>query len=143
MNTTILPVSTDGVAWPSDFDKFNNPPADANGIRVIPNFRDVDFIVWMRTAALPTFRKLWRTLQGPLKGDIQIQIHNNFPVTQFHGKKQIVLSTASWLGGKNPFLGYAYMVVGAACILLAIIFLLKHVISGRRPGDTSYLDWSK
>jgi len=126
VNNTIIPVSTDGVAWPSDFVKFNNPPNTAVGVRVIPDFRDVDFIVWMRTAALPTFRKLWRIINGPLQGDVVILVQNNFPVTQFSGKKQIVLSTASWLGGKNPFLGYAYMVVGAACILLAVIFGLKH-----------------
>jgi len=143
LNGTAIPVSTDGVAWPSDYDKFNNPPAGTTGVRVIQNFRDVDFIVWMRTAALPTFRKLWRVIQGPIKGNLVIQVQNNFPVSQFNGKKQIVISTASWLGGKNPFLGYAYMVVGAACILLAIIFGLKHLISGRRPGDTSFLDWSK
>jgi hypothetical protein len=143
INGSLIPLSTEGVAWPSDFEKFNNPPANTLGVRVIPDFRNVDFIVWMRTAALPTFRKLWRIIQGPLKGDLVIQVHNNFPVTQFRGKKNLVLSTTSWLGGKNPFLGYAYMVVGAACILLAIIFFLKHFISGRRQGDTSYLDWSK
>jgi len=141
-NGTIVPLSTDGVAWASDVDtKFNNPPADTPGIRVIPNFKDVDFIVWMRTAALPTFRKLWRIINEPLVGDLLVHIHNNFP--PFGGKKYIVISTTSWLGGKNPFLGYAYMVVGGVCILLAIIFGLKHLISGRKQGDTSYLEWAK
>jgi len=143
-NGTIIPLSTDGVAWPSDIDtKFNNPPEGTPGIRVIPNFKDVDFIVWMRTAALPTFRKLWRIINQPLVGDVTVHIQNNFPVQQFGGKKYVVLSTTSWLGGKNPFLGYAYMVVGSVCILLAIIFGLKHLISGRRQGDTSYLEWAQ
>jgi len=143
-NGSAVPVSTQGVAWQSDLDtKFNNPPESTPGIRVIPNFKDVDFIVWMRTAALPTFRKLWRVIEQPLQGDLNIQIRNNFPVTSFGGKKYIVISTTSWLGGKNPFLGYAYMVVGGVCILLAIIFGLKHMISGRRQGDTSYLEWAK
>jgi len=143
INDSYIEVSTDGVAWPSDLDaKFNNPPVNTPGVRVIPNFRDVDFIVWMRTAALPTFRKLWRVIKGPINGDLLITVQNNYPVLDFQGKKQIVLSTSSWLGGKNPFLGYAYMVVGAACIVLGLIFGLKHFISGRRQGDTSYLDWN-
>lgn len=143
-NGTVIPLSTNGVAWASDVDtKFNNPPEGTPGIRVIPDFKNVDFIVWMRTAALPTFRKLWRIINEPLVGDVIVHIQNNFPVTAFGGKKSIVISTTSWLGGKNPFLGYAYMVVGAVCILLAIIFGLKHLISGRRQGDTSYLEWAK
>jgi hypothetical protein len=37
----------------SDVDKkFNNPPIEAPGIRVIADFEDEDFIVWMRTAGL-------------------------------------------------------------------------------------------
>jgi len=143
-NGSIIPLSTQGVAWQSDVDtKFNNPPESTPGIRVIPDFKDVDFIVWMRTAALPTFRKLWRVINQPLQGDFIVKIQNNYPVTAFGGHKYIVLSTTSWLGGKNPFLGYAYMVVGGVCILLGIIFGLKHWISGRRQGDTSYLEWAK
>uniref|UniRef100_A0A6B2LCR9 Cell cycle control protein n=1 Tax=Arcella intermedia TaxID=1963864 RepID=A0A6B2LCR9_9EUKA len=143
-NGTLLPVTTDGVAWPSDIDtKFNNPEASIPGVRVIPNFKDVDFVVWMRTAALPTFRKLYRIMKGPYKGDLVVHIKNNFPVTSFEGKKYIVVATTSWLGGKNPFLGYAYMVVGAVCLFLAIVFGLKHAFCGRAQGDPSYLGWNK
>jgi len=141
--TYIVPLSKDGVAWKSDLDsKFNNPPGNT-GVRVIPDFKDVDFIVWMRTAALPTFRKLYRVINTDLQGDYTVTIRNNYNVTSFGGHKYVVLSTTSWLGGKNPFLGYAYMVVGAICIILGIIFALKHQINGRQQGDTSYLEWAK
>lgn len=143
-NGTAVSLSKEGIAWPSDLDsKFKNPPADTLGIRVIPDLTDPDFVVWMRTAALPTFRKLWRVINTDLKGDYVVEINNNYPVTSFGGKKYIVLSTTSWLGGKNPFLGYAYMIVGAVCILLGIIFALKHWINGRAQGDTTYLEWAK
>jgi len=138
-------LSKDNIAWASDLqDKFNNPPANAPGIRVVPDFKDPDFVVWMRTAALPTFRKLWRIVSTPLKGDnYSLVIENNYPVESFGGHKRIVLTTMSWMGGRNPFLGYAYLVVGLVCIVLAIVFAVKHRISGRQPGDTSYLEWGR
>jgi len=144
-NNTVVNWTSDGIAWDSDInDKFNNPPANAPGIRTIPNFKDPDFVVWMRAAALPTFRKLYRIIQTDIQpGLYTVRIWNNYPVTSFGGHKYVVLSTTSWLGGKNPFLGYAYMVVGAVCILLGVSFAIKHAVNGRRLGDTAYLDWAQ
>ena len=55
----------------------------------------------------------------------------DFKVTPFDGTKAIVVSTTSWMGGKNPFLGYAYITVGALCLLLAILFAIKQKINPR------------
>ena len=53
----------------------------------IGGFENVDFIVWMRTAALPNFRKLWRIVNntagipmfsnGLPKGIYDISINNS------------------------------------------------------------------
>jgi hypothetical protein len=48
-----------------------------------------------------------------------------------------VLSTANALGGKNEFLGIAYIVVGAISIVLAIAFLLRGCVF-KRQGDLHY-----
>ena len=66
-------------------------------------------------------------------------VSNRFPVEMFKGKKYFVLSTTSWIGGQNFFLGYAYIVVGAICIALALGFLAKQLISPRKMGDAKYL----
>lgn len=42
-----------------------------------------------------------------------------------------MVSTTSWLGGKNAFLGIAYIVVGFVCIALGIAFAVKQKLSGR------------
>ena len=79
----------------------------------------------MRTAGLPNFRKLWGKIEIRLEvGDYQIVIDNKYDVTSFDGKKSFVLSTTNALGGKNYFLAICYIVVGALCIVFAIIFLI-------------------
>jgi LEM3 (ligand-effect modulator 3) family / CDC50 family len=55
-----------------------------------------------------------------------------YPVTSFGGSKRMILSTTSWLGGKNPFLGIGYLVVGSICIVLGVIFLVIHLRVGKR-----------
>jgi uncharacterized membrane protein SirB2 len=52
-----------------------------------------------------------------------------------------VISTISWFGGKNDFLGIAYIVVGSICLALAIAFAAKQAIHPRKLGDTRYLGW--
>jgi len=143
--STVIPLRKTGIAWTSDVQsKFRNPPASAPGIRIVPDLEDEDFIVWMRTAGLPNFKKLYRIIDNDLAmGTYEITVTNSYPVSSFEGRKFVVLSTASWIGGKNSFLGWAYIVVGILCFLQGVIFGLKHAISPRKLGDTKYLDWNK
>lgn len=54
-----------------------------------------------------------------------------FDTLPYEGTKSIVLSTTSWLGGKNNFLGIAYMSVGAICLVLGLLFMARHLIKPR------------
>jgi hypothetical protein len=92
-----------------------------------------DLIVWMRTAALPTFRKLYGKIESDLEAnaEIDIVIQNNYNTYEFGGKKNLVLSTTTWIGGKNPFLGMAYLVIGGLSLFCAIGFILLYVIKPR------------
>ncbi|KAK3131027.1 hypothetical protein QOZ80_6BG0501100 [Eleusine coracana subsp. coracana] len=125
-----LTVDKKDISWKSDrehkFGKDVFPSNFQNGSLIggaklnpdIPLSDQEDLIVWMRTAALPTFRN-------------------------FGGKKKLVLSTATWLGGKNSFLGYAYLSVGGFCIFLAFTFTLLYFIKPRKLGDHNYLSWNR
>lgn len=115
---------------------------------------DEDFMVWMRTAGLPNFRKLYRKVdKGLPKGDYTVMVYNYecngthvnpgtlFDVSGFGGHKTVVVSTTAWIGGKNSFLGYAYITVGIVCLVLALVFAARVKLSPRPLGDTSYLKY--
>lgn len=80
------------------------------------------FIVWMRIAGLPVFRKLWGRIDKPLKAGSTLRVHfaHHFPVREFFGRKAFVISTSSVLGGRNDCLGIGYIVVGCFCLVLPL-----------------------
>ena len=55
----------------------------------------------------------------------------DFPVTIYDGTKSILISTRTVMGGRNPFLGIAYIVVGGLCILLGGLFTVTQLIKPR------------
>ncbi|WVR06543.1 hypothetical protein IAU60_003574 [Kwoniella sp. DSM 27419] len=111
-----------------------------------PNLRDDEhFQIWMRIAALPTFRKLWARNDNDVMtaGRYRVVAYMNYPVKQFSGTKSIVISTVSWIGGKQPFLGWAYIAAAILCVLLAVAGLIRHLVKPRRLGDMSLLSWNQ
>ncbi|KAF8412661.1 hypothetical protein HHK36_000629 [Tetracentron sinense] len=156
-NNQNLTVNKRGISWKSDRDsKFGDnvfPKNFQNGTikggasldTTIPLSEQEDLIVWMRTAALPTFRKLYGKIEVDLQANevIDVTLQNNYNTYSFDGKKKLVLSTTSWLGGKNNFLGIAYLTVGGLCFFLAMAFAVIYLVKPRRLGDPSYLSWNK
>lgn len=45
----------------------------------------------------------------------------DFPVQYFQGRKWVVLTTLTWLGGQNHFLPIAYLVTSGLILLAAVI----------------------
>jgi len=95
----------------------------------------------MRVAALPSFRKLWGRIDSKLVAGttLRVYVENNFPVKPYHGRKSLVLSTCSIIGGRNDFLGYGYIIVGGFCLAFGSAFLFKQLWRPRRAGDISLL----
>jgi hypothetical protein len=135
-------INESDIAWEADKQlKYKNVqnPNDKNDKEYYKNVQWIDmtnehFIVWMRPAGLPNFRKLWGKIKGEgLKvGKYDIKIQDNFQVSTFNGEKYFVLSTVNAFGGKNKFLGIAYLVAGGVSLALAITFLIGYKIHQRK-----------
>ncbi|CAG8434508.1 674_t:CDS:2 [Scutellospora calospora] len=161
-NETYILVSK-GIAWPSDKQKYGKTNYQLNQIIPPPDWAsaypngtytadtpppdlstDEHFQVWMRTAGLPDFRKLYsRNDTNVLQAGLyEVWADYRYPVTRYGGTKSFVLSTVSFLGGKNSFLGLAYIAVGIACVILGTIFTARHLYKPRKLGDHTYLSWN-
>ncbi|KAG0044324.1 hypothetical protein BGZ83_010435 [Gryganskiella cystojenkinii] len=152
-----------GIAWKSDARKYGvQTYPDLTKVRPPPNWlkysqgysaavppkditTDEHFQVWMRTAGLPNFRKLYsKNEQEDLQnGTYTIDIEMNYNVSSYGGTKSLVISTVSFMGGRNPFLGVAYVVVGVLCVVLGLLFIARHLYKPRRLGDHTYLSWNQ
>ena len=120
INDVVIDIDDTGIAFDKDKELFYKNPTSGNWL----DMEDEHFLVWMRPSGLPNPRKLWGKINQDLKKDdqIEITITNNYNVNHYDGKKKIVLSNATDLGGKNDFLGISYIVVGGLSLICAIIF---------------------
>ena len=120
------------IAWEADKKlKYKN----VNLSRQWIDMENEHFIVWMRPAGLPNFRKLWGRIDDrDLKAGsrVRVKIEDNFDVSSFNGKKFLILSTVNAFGGKNSFLGISYIVLGGISIILAIIFIIGYNIHAKK-----------
>ncbi|KAG0337828.1 hypothetical protein BG004_007481 [Podila humilis] len=152
-----------GISWKSDARKYGvQTYPDLSQIRPPPNWssfkngysassppidvsQNEHFQVWMRTAGLPNFRKLYsKNEEYDLPaGTYTIDVDMNYDVTTYGGTKSFVISTVSFMGGRNPFLGIAYVVVGVLCVVLGLLFTARHLYKPRRLGDHTYLSWNQ
>ena len=117
-------IKEEGIAWSIDKKKFKNSPnRDKQWIDV----ESERFMVWMRPASLPDFRKPWGIIDKDLeKGNYVLTVTNNYQVKSFDGEKYFILSTVNALGGKNYFLAILYFVVGGISIVAGILFWIGY-----------------
>ncbi|KAG8381499.1 hypothetical protein BUALT_Bualt06G0128200 [Buddleja alternifolia] len=140
-----LPINKTNIAWKSDkehkFSKHVYPQNFQTGPYIgggklnwtIPLSEQEDLLVWMRPAAVPSFRKLYGRIETDLEANdmLRVVIENNYNTYTFSGKKKLILSTTTWIGGKCDFMGLVYILVGGVCLLIAILYIIVYLIKPR------------
>uniref|UniRef100_A0A8C7KDB2 Cell cycle control protein n=1 Tax=Oncorhynchus kisutch TaxID=8019 RepID=A0A8C7KDB2_ONCKI len=156
-NGTRIQIPLKGIAWWTDKHvKFSNPGGSPNLTSVFQgkhpinwrkpiyeldtdaennDFINEDFIVWMRTAAFPIFCKLYCIIQKNVtptlpRGNYTLEVTYNYPVHSFEGCDPEHRLLDGGGGGKNPFLGVAYITVGFVCFFLGVV-LIHHKYGSR------------
>ncbi|KAI1170451.1 CDC50 family protein [Nemania sp. FL0916] len=158
--------SEKGIAWASDMDLYK--PLDLNTVDydlIIPppNWRDQyperkysadhpppnlkeneHFISWMRTAALPSFFKPWAFGNETLvAGDYEVDIVDIFNMTEYKGRKSLVITTTGPLGGRNDLPGILWLALSGFFIVMSLLFVIGNFLRPRKLGDHTLLSWNK
>ncbi|ESO04971.1 hypothetical protein HELRODRAFT_156910 [Helobdella robusta] len=153
-----IPIMRDNIAWDTDRKyKYKNPKSWKDTTKpafwtqpvtsLDPNnsknngYQNEPLIVWMRTAAFPTFKKFYGRIKR-LSGDLfneglpaglyTLVVNYNYPTKVFDGSKRVFLTTSSWVGAKNFFTGIAYIIMGIICLVTIIFFkIITHFYDKR------------
>jgi hypothetical protein len=130
------PITSKGIASPRFHALFTAPDAmyddDDQWLdrELFPEGQRSERLVnWIELATWRTFKKLWAKTENDViipAGNYSVLISNRFQVNSFGGTKVIVITTVSWIGGKNSFFAILFIVIAAASGLAAFVFLGVH-----------------
>ena len=84
--------------------------------------------MWMRTEAMPTFRKLYGKLEGGnfSAGDsIVFDITANFNVYKFGGSKALIICTEDPYGNNAQYIGTVFVVTGTISVLMGLLYAAR------------------
>jgi len=111
----------------------------------IEGVKNEHFVVWMRTAALPKFRKLYGYIDVviPAGSVLTFNVQANWAVEQSQSAKALVVSDNYIFGGKNHWLGTMFIVVGGIAAIFGVFFLVIQIMYPRKLGDRKYLKYKE
>ena len=115
-----IEITTEEIAYKSDTEAFSKVEMkDSHWLDI----SDERFMIWSRISPFENPRKLWGKIEEddiPSGTTITVTIENH---NYYTFEKYIILSTRNVFGGKNYFLGICYIILGALCLISAVVFI--------------------
>ena len=98
---------------------------------------DEHFIVWMRTAAMPNFIKVFSICHDCVinEGVYEVQVQLNYPQSMYDGGRSLIITTTSALGSRSYFISVTYISIGGLSIFLGLICLFQLLCCPRKLGQ--------
>lgn len=103
-------------------------------------------MVWQRPGGFSPVQKLYGHIDAviPAGTTLTLTVANRYNTYGFNGAKKLIITTNSWVGGKNIFLPIVYLVVAGLCYVTALAFFLGYdagLVWKRRPGAADDFSW--
>lgn len=116
-----------------------------NIVSPLEHVKNEHFVVWMRMAATPDFRKLYGYIDQKVpKGTLlEFEVNMNWVVQSFKGTKALKLTTNSMWGTKGTWLGTTIYIIGYFCLGSGFFFAMKHWLKPRKIADKKYLHFKE
>eukprot|EP00941_MAST-03F_sp_MAST-3F-sp1_P001053 g1053.t1 len=142
-------MSTHGIAWETDRRVIQNPvgyPHEKDPTISYPDrfatitedvgVRDDRYKIWMRPAAMPTFKKAYARIDQviPENSQLRFKITSRWNVNQFHGSKSLVVSNFSWKGSQDFALPVIFAAISFYCFSTAALIWFKNITCPRQLG---------
>ncbi|KDD75013.1 LEM3/CDC50 family protein [Helicosporidium sp. ATCC 50920] len=153
-----LALDQSDLAWPSDSDRlygpvpaenFNDDPASRGGgtISTVLNQAQA-WMVWQRPGGKPNVQKPYAQINEVLPAGswIRLSVTARYDTYAWQGQKSVTVTTNSWMGGRNLFLGVVYVAAGGVAWLAGLALFLAHDLNlakRRRYADLGELSWVK
>lgn len=93
------------------------------------------FVVWMRVAAHPYFRKLYAKTINGCPANLHVKVNCYYSYKYFNGERYIVLVQPSGLGGKSWILAIFNFILFAVIVVFIVTFEVTKYLNEKRSKN--------
>ena len=104
--------------------------------------RDPRYLVWMRPAAQPDFKKIYAKIDEdiPANSEVTFTVTSRFPAFFYGGSKHIILASVNWQGpSKSYIMAWIFLGFGIYTVTMSLAIAYKIASCPRKPGTEGYV----